>query len=87
MAVELTPTGEESRPDAKPGRTHSATVEAIAAPGGERILRRRGIFGTGSARNAGLIVCGVASALLYALMIWAVRYEGYDHISQVAELS
>jgi hypothetical protein len=30
-----------------------------------------------------LLVCGVASALLYALMIWGIRYEGYSLISQV----
>ena len=27
--------------------------------------------------------CGIASSVLYAAMIWAVRYEGYDLISQV----
>ena len=30
-----------------------------------------------------LLVCGVASSLLYALMIWGIRYEGYSPISQV----
>jgi hypothetical protein len=30
-----------------------------------------------------LLVCGVASSLLYALMIWGIRYDGYDPISQV----
>jgi hypothetical protein len=30
-----------------------------------------------------LLVCGVASSLLYALMIWGMRYEGYSPISQV----
>jgi hypothetical protein len=30
-----------------------------------------------------LLVCGVASSLLYAAMIWGVRYEGYSPISQV----
>ena len=35
-----------------------------------------------SARKA-LLVCGIASSLLYAAMIWAVRYEGYSPISQV----
>ena len=30
-----------------------------------------------------LLACGIASALLYALMIWAIRYEGYSPISQV----
>jgi len=33
-------------------------------------------------RNA-LLVCGIASSLLYALMIWGIRYEGYSLISQV----
>jgi hypothetical protein len=30
-----------------------------------------------------LLLCGIASSVLYALMIWAIRYEGYDAISQV----
>jgi hypothetical protein len=30
-----------------------------------------------------LLFCGVASSLLYALMIWAIRYEAYSPISQV----
>ena len=33
-------------------------------------------------RNA-LLVCGIASSLLYGAMIWAIRYEGYSPISQV----
>ena len=31
----------------------------------------------------GLLGCGIASSLLYGLMIWAIRYEGYDRMSQV----
>ena len=35
-----------------------------------------------------LLVCGVASSFLYALMIWGIRYDGYDLVSQVpSELS
>jgi hypothetical protein len=30
-----------------------------------------------------LLLCGIASSVLYALMIWAIRYEGYNPISQV----
>jgi hypothetical protein len=30
-----------------------------------------------------LLLCGIASSLLYAAMIWAIRYEGYSPISQV----
>lgn len=30
-----------------------------------------------------LLVCGVTSSSLYALMIWGIRYEGYSPISQV----
>lgn len=30
-----------------------------------------------------LLVCGAASSLLYAVMIWGIRYDGYDFISQV----
>jgi len=29
------------------------------------------------------LLCGIASSLLYALMIWGIRYEGYNPISQV----
>jgi Protein of unknown function (DUF998) len=31
----------------------------------------------------GLLLCGIASSVLYALMIWAIRYEGYNPMSQV----
>lgn len=30
-----------------------------------------------------LLVCGIASSLLYAAMVWGIRYEGYNPISQV----
>ena len=30
-----------------------------------------------------LLLCGIASSVLYASMIWAIRYEGYNPISQV----
>jgi hypothetical protein len=30
-----------------------------------------------------LLLCGIASSLLWALMIWGIRYEGYSVISQV----
>jgi hypothetical protein len=30
-----------------------------------------------------LLVSGIASSVLYALMIWGIRYEGYSRISQV----
>jgi len=30
-----------------------------------------------------LLVCGIGSSLLYAVMIWAIRYEGYSLVSQV----
>src|SRR5689334_270166 len=30
-----------------------------------------------------LLVCGVASSLLYGAMIWGIRYEGYSVLSQV----
>jgi hypothetical protein len=30
-----------------------------------------------------LLVCGIASSVLYAVMIWGIRYEGYSPISQV----
>ena len=30
-----------------------------------------------------LLICGIASSLLYGAMIWAIRYEGYSLVSQV----
>ena len=36
-----------------------------------------------SAWRKALLVCGIASSLLYAVMIWGIRYEGYSLISQV----
>ena len=42
----------------------------------------RRITGDEASRKA-LLVCGIASSLLYALMIWGIRYEGYNPISQV----
>ena len=30
-----------------------------------------------------LLLCGIASSLLYAAMIWGIRYDGYNPISQV----
>ena len=38
---------------------------------------------SGEASRKALLVCGIASSLLYALMIWTIRYEGYDLVSQV----
>jgi len=35
------------------------------------------------ARRKTLLVCGIVSSLLYAVMIWAIRYEGYNPVSQV----
>ena len=29
------------------------------------------------------LVCGIASSLLYGLMIWAIRYQGYSVLAQV----
>jgi hypothetical protein len=39
-------------------------------------------FGGGEAWRKALLVCGIASSLLYAVMIWAIRYEGYKSVSQ-----
>ena len=33
--------------------------------------------------HRGLLLCGIASSLLYGVMIWAIRYEGYSLVSQV----
>jgi hypothetical protein len=35
------------------------------------------------ARRKALLLCGVASSVLYALMIWGIRYAGYNPLSQV----
>jgi hypothetical protein len=45
-------------------------------------LAERATRGNEAWRRA-LLACGVASSLLYALMIWGIRYEGYNPISQV----
>jgi hypothetical protein len=38
---------------------------------------------SGEAWRRALLGCGIASSLLYALMIWGIRYEGYNPVSQV----
>ena len=38
---------------------------------------------SGEAWRKALPACGIASSLLYAVMIWAIRYEGYNPVSQV----
>jgi len=38
---------------------------------------------SGETWRKALLVCGMASSLLYAAMIWTIRYEGYSPISQV----
>ena len=55
-----------------------------------RGIQRRSTAAMAERREAGdetwrkvLLVCGVASSLHYALMIWGIRYEGYNPISQV----
>lgn len=30
-----------------------------------------------------LLACGIVSSLLYAVMIWEIRYDGYSPLSQV----
>jgi hypothetical protein len=69
---------------------------ASVVPLGNRIMEARHLPGiqrrstVASARGMSseawrktLLVCGIASSLLYAVMIWAIRYEGYDPFSQV----
>ena len=55
-----------------------------------RGIRRRSIAALSQRRTIrhdawrkALLACGVASSVLYALMIWGIRYEGYNPISQV----
>jgi hypothetical protein len=38
---------------------------------------------SGDTWRKALLVCGVVSSVLYASMIWGIRYEGYSPISQV----
>ena len=54
----------------------TATLTESAAPAARRNLRGGALVNT-------LLACGVASSVLYALMIWGIRYDGYDPISQV----
>ena len=49
---------------------------SIAAPAERREMRNE-------AWRKALLVGGVSSSLLYAVMIWGIRYEGYSPISQV----
>ena len=55
-----------------------------------RNIQRRCTAASGQPRSVSheawrqvLLVCGIASSLLYAAMIWGIRYEGYNPISQV----
>jgi Protein of unknown function (DUF998) len=54
-----------------------------------RGIQRRSAAGSGGhdashqTRRKLLLVCGIVSSLLYAAMIWAIRYEGYNLVSQV----
>jgi hypothetical protein len=55
-----------------------------------RGLQRRSIAASaqpsrvsGETWRKALLICGVVSSLLYASMIWGIRYEGYSPISQV----
>jgi hypothetical protein len=53
-----------------------------------RGIQRRSTAASGLRRASGetwrkaLLVCGIASSMLYALMIWGIRYEGYSLVSQ-----
>jgi hypothetical protein len=59
---------------------HAITIAGDASAGATHRFRQ-------GARKT-LLFCGIASSLLYAAMIWAIRYEGYSPISQVpSELS
>ena len=44
---------------------------------------RKEVAVSNQAARKTLLFCGVASSLLYGAMIWAIRYEGYNPISQV----
>ena len=75
-------------PDAILASTHAITIDA--PPGHLRSIQHRSIAALAERGKTGhepwrkpLLVCGVASSLLYALMIWGIRYEGYNPISQV----
>jgi hypothetical protein len=50
------------------------------------IRRRSADAADGARRDAwrkAMLLCGIASSLLYAAMIWTIRYEGYSVLSQV----
>jgi hypothetical protein len=68
----------------------ATTVETAGTARHLRGIQRRGTAIREQQRDTSheawckaLLVCGVASSLLYALMIWGIRYEGYNPISQV----
>ena len=66
-----------------------ATVRRIMEPRHLRGSQRRSTAPTRPRKlsddtwRKALLVCGIASSLLYAAMIWGIRYEGYSPISQV----
>ena len=62
-------------PGAKDTR-HLRGIQRLTAASARREL-------SGEAWRKALLVCGIASSLLYAVMIWAIRYEGYNPVSQV----
>jgi hypothetical protein len=41
--------------------------------------------GLAHASTKGLLMCSIASSLLYGVMIWVIRYNGYSPISQTVK--
>ena len=57
---------------------HSPERVRAEIPATDSLIRGRTLF----------LVCGIAASVLYAAMIWVIRYDGYSPISQtVSELS
>jgi hypothetical protein len=46
-------------------------------------VEKRRLLPVGHAWRKLSLLCGIASSVLYGLMIWAIRYEGYNLFSQV----
>jgi hypothetical protein len=77
-------------PRQRPGYGKCSFYGVMVPANGRMFVQRRSTVAPPERNNTSdevwrkaLLVCGVASSLLYALMIWGIRYDGYSPISQV----
>jgi hypothetical protein len=73
-----------------PGGTANAPHRVMLVASCLRGIQRRSTAASaqrsrvsGETWRKALLACGVVSSLLYASMIWGIRYEGYSPVSQV----